>query len=200
MRRAVIVCAGASLATVVALLVTGCGGSDGGIPVPLLVKAPPQHAELDWLERYPSQAPVLVFGVRSLSVTATGWTAAVSVENRSGVGWKAGDAQLAAERSFGLMLFPTGDLKELDRRNRAHDLPAIRAATSIEPALPDVLGAHATWRGTLSAPGALAAGLYARVSFGPFVSVGTPPPGVDGAVIWITDHAYRLSRTSATDA
>ena len=71
--------------------------------------------------------------------------------------------------AFGVLLFPNDDLDELERRNRDGTLPAIRHATTYAPALPLVLRPGKTWRGTISAPGALAGGLWVRLSFGPFV-------------------------------
>ena len=40
--------------------------------------------------------------------------------------------------------------------------------------------------------GALAGGLWVRLSFGPLVAVGEPPQGAAAEVVWFTDHAYRL--------
>ena len=98
------------------------------------------------------------------------------------------------------MLFPNDDLKALEDRNRRGDLPGIRQATAYRPALPSVLRPGATWRGTISAPGALAGGLWVRISFGPFVSLSNPPPGTDSPVVWFTDHAYRLTEVAAEPA
>ncbi len=98
------------------------------------------------------------------------------------------------------MLFPNDDLDELEHRNRSGDLPAIRHATSYRPALPSVLRPGTTWRGTISAPGALAGGLWVRLSFGPFVSVGDPPDGAAPQVVWFTDHAYHLAEVAGEPA
>ena len=99
-----------------------------------------------------------------------------------------------------MLLFPNDDLRELERRNRTGDLPALRQATRYRPALPVVLQPGATWRGTISAPGALAGGLWVRLSFGLFTSVGDPPPGSEPQVIWFTDHAFRLRQIASTPA
>ena len=187
-----------------AVLVVACGaaGCAAGDPVavPATVRAPPQTARLRWEEPYPATKPALVFGVASFTVTRTGWTARISVENRSAVGWKVGDPRYAAALAFGVLLFPNDDLDELERRNRSGELPAIRHATTYSPALPRVLRPGTTWRGTISAPGALAGGLWARLSFGPFVSVGKPPEGADSFVVWFTDHAYQLDEVEADPA
>ena len=184
---------------VAAVAAAGCAAGDP-VAIPATVKAPPQNARLGWKEPYPAERPALVFGVASFTVTRSGWRATISVENRSTVGWKVGDPRYAAELAFGVLLFPNDDLDELERRNRNRDLPAIRPATMYSPARPRVLRPGATWRGTISAPGALAGGLWARLSFGPFVSVGKPPEGADSLVVWFTDHAYHLDEVEADPA
>jgi hypothetical protein len=189
----------ASLAAVLALLGAGCGSSGSGA-VPAVVRAPPQEATLGWEEPYPAEKPALVFGVHSFRVTRAGWAADISIANRADVGWEVGDARLEAGLQFGVMLFPDNDLKKLEDRNRRGDLPGIRQATSYLPALPSVLRPGSTWRGTISAPGALAGGLWVRISFGPFVSVSSPPAGAASPVVWFTDHAYQLTEVSTQPA
>lgn len=171
------------------LLVAGCGGSDETVEA--VQAAGPQEHVLDWRERYPPTGPGLVFVVRSLSVTEDGWTAEIGVENRSGVHWELPEAEAAFRRTFGLMLFATGDLAELDASDA---LPPVRRGRSFRPAFPTFLAAGETWSGRMSAPGSLPAGRYARVVFGPFTSVAKPPEGMEKKVIWITDHAQRLRR------
>jgi hypothetical protein len=184
--------------SLVGLAVAGCGSNNPAVPT--TVKAPPQTARLAWEEPYPANGAALVFGVSSFTVTRDGWTANVSVENKSQVGWEVGDPRRAAERTFGVLLFPNDDLGELDRRNRNGDLPAIRPATSYRPALPPVLQPGKTWKGTIAAPGALAGGLWVRLSFGTFASVGKPPEGAQPQVVWFTDHAHQLDQIAADPA
>ncbi len=173
-----------------ALAAAGCGTTvEPYVPA---VRAPPQEATLDWVERYPAEQPALLFGVRSFAVTATGWRAEISIENRSGVGWEVGAGRSTIERAFGVLLFPDDDLDELERRNRDGTLPTIRPAGTYEPALPQVLGPGKSWSGTISAPGPLAGGLWVRLSFGPFTSIGDPPAGAEPHVVWFTDRTYRL--------
>jgi hypothetical protein len=184
--------------SLVAVAVAGCGSTNPAVPT--TVKAPPQTARLAWEEPYPTDGAALVFGVSSFTVTSNGWTADVSVENRSRVGWEVGDPRRAAERAFGVLLFPNDDLDELDRRNRNGDLPAIRPATSYRPALPPVLQPGKIWKGTIAARGALAGGLWVRLSFGTFASVGKPPEGAQPQVVWFTDHAHQLDQVAADPA
>ena len=68
----------------------------------------------------------------------------------------------------------------------------LRPARTFEPALPTELARDDSWRGTVGADGALAAGRYVRVVFGPFVTEDEPPEGMPTQFFWITDHAYRL--------
>jgi hypothetical protein len=155
------------------------------------VAASPQSASLDWRETYGTPGEEIVFTVESLEVTSTGWNAHVGIENRSSVGWELAPGA-TAEGSFGLQLFETGDEQELERRNQSGTLPAVREADRFEPELVPILEPKASWRGRISAPGALVAGSWARVVFGTLVAVGKPPEGLNDVVVWITDSAYRL--------
>ena len=130
MRRAL---AASLLLALAAVAAAGCASSDGGVTVPATVRAPPQTAQLGWKEPYPAEQPALVFGVSSFTVTRTGWTAEISVENRSDIAWEVGDPRTAAQLAFGVLLFPNDDLDELERRNRDGTLPAIRHATTLRP-------------------------------------------------------------------
>ena len=197
MRRGLLI---APLLAAAALGLAGCGTTGEPATVPARLAAPPQTAKLDWLEPYTAKAPALVFGVTAFAVTADGWSADISVENRSDVGWKIVDRRHEDELGFGVMLFPTGDQKDAERLNNSLSLPTIRAATAYRPELPVVLEPGTTWRGTISAPGALAGGLWVRIAFGPFSSVGEPPKGVQTPVNWFTDHTYQLEEVAAVPA
>lgn len=172
------------------LLAAGCG-SDGAPPV-IPSAAPAQAVELTWVERSPATGPALVFRVHRFAVTDDGWESEVEIENRTGIPWGLGDDPVAVEQSFGIMLFATGGMDELEARNRDGSLPGLRAARRFVPELPGRLAPGATWRGTISAPGPLAAGRWVRVAFGPLTAVGDPPDGMPSQFVWITDHAYRL--------
>lgn len=156
------------------------------------VPASPQSAILDWRETFGPKGEQLVFSVESLQVTPTGWRARVSVMNDTTAAYEVGDPRATLDRSFGLMLFASGDKRELEERNLSRTLPAVRPALRYEPSLPAVLEAGDSWSGTISAPGALVARSWVRVVFGALVVVGKPPEGVEDTVVWITDHAYRL--------
>ena len=179
------------LAAAVAALLAGCGrvveeraAAPGGGP------APPQSAELGWVERYGKNGAGLVFRVDELVVEADGWRARIGLENDTGVTWDVGDRALL--REFGLMLFVTGTQEELDDRNQAADLPPVRPARRYDPPLPAALAPGERWTGTISAPGSLPAGRWARVAFGWLIARDDPPDGLRSRVFWITDHAYRL--------
>jgi hypothetical protein len=191
MRRAV---PAGVLLTLVLLALTGCGAGDD--PVPVAVRAGPQSAKLNWTEPWPAKQPALVFKVASFTVTPSGWSAQISVQNTSDIGWAVGGPRYEAELAFGVMLFPNDDQEEFQDRVRNNDLPAIREATSYVPALPAVIKAGQSWSGVISAPGALAAGLWVRIAFGPLRSVGEAPDGAVPVVQWFTDHAHRLDQVA----
>jgi hypothetical protein len=184
------------LALSLALMTLGAGCGSEPIETTPVAAAPPQNATLDWVERSPPTGPALVFRVFRFAVTETGWEADVEVENTTEIVWELGADPVGVEQSFGIMLFATRGLDELERRNRDGDLPGIRPARSFEPRLAARLAPGDRWRGVVSAPGSLAAGRYVRVVFGPLVAVGDPPEGMPAQFVWITDHAYRLRRGS----
>jgi hypothetical protein len=182
-------------ATVAGFLLASSAGRLGGGDTDTApsVAAGPQTARLGWRETYGAPGEQVVFTVDTLSVTSTGWKAGVGVDNRSSVAWElAPDA--TPDGTFGLRLFETGDKDELDERNQSGTLPAVRAATRYSPELPNILEPKASWRGRISAPGALVAGSWARVVFGTLIAVGKPPEGMEEVFVWITDNAYRLRR------
>lgn len=180
-----------ALVAVVAVgLVAGCG-STGDSPL-VATAAPPQAAELAWEERSPESGPGLVFRVHRFAVTSDGWEADVEIENRSGIAWEMGEDPVAVGQSFGIMLFATDELGEVEQRSRDGELPGLRPARTFDPALPTRLAPNARWRAVVSAPGTLAAGRYVRVVFGPLIALADPPEGMPSQFVWITDHAYRL--------
>ena len=153
-------------------------------------RAEPQQAELGWREAYPAATGErLVFEVDALDVTAEGWSTTVAVTNRTAFRFEFDDGP--TDYRFGLMLFPTGDLKAVEDANREGRLPAIRPATTIEPQPPDVLRPGATWRATLSAPGSLADGSWIRVVFGTFLGEADAPEEFR-RIVWFTDRSHRL--------
>jgi hypothetical protein len=157
------------------------------------VAAGPQTVDVTWREAYGPAGQQLVFEVDRIEVTASGWNARIGITNDSSVGWElAPDA--TPDGSFGLALFETGDAKELDVRNRAGTLPAIRTATNYVPDLPRILEPGASWDGQISARGPLVAGSWVRVVFGTLVAVGNPPEEMNDTVVWITDHAVELQQ------
>lgn len=187
MRRSLVALFSAGLA----LALAGCG-SGGGLTLPPAEPAAPEVAQLDWVETYGPRGSRLVFRVERLEVRNEGWTAAVSVTNRTGTAFVLGGIEHPLDRAFGVMVFSTGDLRELEQRNRAGELPPVREASSFSPPLPGALAPGATWRSEISAGGSLPARAWVRVSFGPLVAVGAPPKGVEPRIVWITDHAYPL--------
>ncbi len=172
------------------LAAAGCGADEQVRPSEPVRPAEPQTAQLDWRETYPETGAQLRFYVDRLVVRENGWAADVAVENATSIPFQL--ATDPVELEFGLMLFASGSLEELESASRNGTLPSLRRATTIEPAPPERLAPGATWRATLSAHGSLVDGSFARVSFGPFVAVGEPPPEMEPVVVWITDKAHRL--------
>ena len=162
------------------------------------IAAPPQKAALGWHETFGSAGQRLVFTVDSLQVVPSGWRARIGIANDTTAAYYVGDpraklAQATYGEPYGLMLLATGSHAEMLRRNNEGTLPAPRPALSFDPRLPDVLEAGGSWKGTISAPGALVAGSWVRAVFGAIVAVSDKPPrGAPTEVAWITDHAYRL--------
>jgi len=155
------------------------------------VAAGPQEKDLEWRETYGPPGEQLVFTVDSLAVTQTGWRARIGVENASSVAWEL-DPGATPNGTFGLQLFKTGEPDELEERNKAGTLPAVRAATLYTPELPTILEPKASWKGQMSATGALVANSWVRVVFGTLIAVGKPPDELDERIVWITDDTYRL--------
>jgi hypothetical protein len=155
------------------------------------VAAGPQTADLEWRETYGEAGEQLIFTVDKLRVTEKGWNAHIGIENDSSVGWELVPGA-APDGSFGLQLFDTGDVDELDDRNRRRTLPAVRAASDYVPDLPPLLEPGSSWNGEISAPGALVANSFARVVFGTLIAVGKPPESLEDTLIWITDQSYQL--------
>jgi hypothetical protein len=178
------------IAVALAACVAGCTSNEEPFTVPRA--APPQEALLDWVEPTSAKPPRLVFTVRGVTVTPDGWRARVGIRNESEVAWVVGDARRPSSL-FGVMLFSTGEMDELERRNSDGELPGIREARTLSPEPPPRLEPGATWEGTISAPGALAAGRWLRVVFGPLFADGETPEGLPSPLLWISDNAHHLT-------
>ena len=156
------------------------------------VAAAPQTATLHWRETYGRAGQQLVFTVDRVQVLGRGWRAWIGIDNKTTNAYDVGSPNSALDRSYGLMLFPTHSSSDVEQRIRNGTLPPIRKAVSFAPSLPTTLEAGQRWEGTISAPGALVAGSWARVVFGTLAMVGNPPPNTPPTIVWITDHALRL--------
>ena len=164
------------------------GGNDSAKPS---TAAGPQRKQVYWRETYGDPGEQLVFTVDWIEVTETGWRARIGMKNDTKVAWALEPGALP-DGTFGVALFETGQLDELDQRNRAQTLPAVRAATSFDPELAHELEPDGSWEGVISARGALVAGSFARVVFGTLIAIGKPPEGWAQTFVWITDSAYEL--------
>ena len=182
----------ALLALAAATLLAGCGSGEPPRLPP--GPAPPQEAELHWVERYPAKGPALVFTANHFEVTRSGWRAEIGLENRTSTSWRLLEMPATG---FGLMLFPTDEVSEVETRSNGGDLPGLRAAQTFEPPLPSSLRPGGSWHGTIAAPGPLAVGLYARIVFGQLAAIGDAPAGMPAQFSWITDHSYKLEDAKA---
>lgn len=178
------------------LALAGCGGAlpEADLPVG---PAPPQRHQLDWEERSPATGEGIVYRVRSLEVTTTGWRAEIGIDNQTSVTWRLGNAvevlRAAPVGRFGLLVLSTDDHERVERANTTRQLPPIRRATSIVPALPTSLAPGALWDGTIEGTGRLPGGLWVRVSFGLMTTDDELPDGMQNGLIWFTDHAVQLA-------
>jgi hypothetical protein len=159
---------------------------------PPQVAASPQRATLGWQETYGPADEQLVFSVETLEILPGGWRAHVGVENDTSISYEIARPSATPNRTFGLMLFTTGEHAEMEELNANNELPPLRPAVGFEPRPPRILEPGASWTGTISAPGALVANSWVRVMFGALVSVGPPPEDFEDPVVWITDGTYRL--------
>ena len=183
--------AAVAIAIAVALAATACA-EETPEPKPPASAAKPQSRQLHWNERYTEGDNSIAFRVRSFDVTEGGWRADISMTNDTKTRFEVGNPGATLDRAFGVMLFGTGDLRELEQRNASNELPGIRRAERFRPALPLVLEPGATWSGTMEASGALAASRWVRVVFGALVPIGDPPESFPPALVWITDHTFQL--------
>ena len=198
MRRGLLL---APLLAAAALGLAGCGTAGDGTTVPTTLAAPPQTAKLDWLEPFPATAPALVFGVASFAVTEHGWSADISIDNRSDVGWKIVDrndqtaltsacccSRTTIRTSSSTRSTPStsrrrGPRRATSRRSRSCSSRAPRGG------------------GRCRRPARSPAASGCRFVFGPFSSVGEAPKGLPTAAItWYTDHAYHLEEVAAVPA
>src|SRR5262245_18073529 len=185
MRRAPV-----ALLALAVLALAGC--TTQAAPPPLSKPAPPQAAVLDWNEVFSAKGGATRFRVHRFVVLDDGWEADVSLTNDTDATLAIGGPKTTLGQQFGLMLFPTGDLAEMQRLNAAGDLPPIRRADDFTPPLPSTLERGETWSGTMRGRGALAAGRFVRLVFGTLVPVGEKPSGYPSRLLWITDNAYEL--------
>src|SRR5215210_3694966 len=123
-------------------LLAGCGAHREPETVPAAHPAEPQQTQLHWRESYPSSGQRLRFAVDRLVIGTDGWSAEIAVTNSTGIPFELGQP---ADLVFGVMLFKTGRLDELQDATETSGLPPLREATTIEPKPPHILGPNATW-------------------------------------------------------
>ena len=166
------------------LLVSGGERRTAGAAPP----AGPQRAELGWEERFPDSGPGMVFRAHSSPSPRTAGRR--TSRSRTARPCPAGRA---ARRATFVLVRRDALRERLAGRGRAAgpdgDLPGLRRRGPVRPPLPARLAPGRAWRGTIGARGSLAAGLYVRLVYGPFVAVGEPPEGMQPGVL--VDHRPR---------
>jgi len=106
----------------------------------------------------------LLFAVDQLEVTQGGWSVGIAVTNETGIPFEARGRDV--ELTYGVALFRTGDLEELEQAAEAGTLPPVRAASTISPLPPPILEPGATWRARLSGRTKLAAMVHVSNALG----------------------------------
>ncbi len=134
----VLVALGAALAGF-ALATNARRAQDEPSAPPTHAAAGPQKAELGWQEHFGPEGDELVFSVDSLEVLPEGWRARIALENKTSVPYEVGGPSSMAGPSFGLMLFESDQVAELEQENENGTLPASRTATHFEPSPPRLL-------------------------------------------------------------
>ena len=133
-----------------------------------------KKVELNWVEKLTRDKQTkLELRFDTLSTSADGWTAEVSIVNTGTAPVAVGSSQ------FGVAEFDT-------KTNFSQPLRFLRATTLI-PAPPRTLAPGKTWKGTIGGAGKPDEHLYVRIVLGPFTGVGSPQ-----AFTWITDHARHV--------
>ena len=158
--------------------------------------AAPQTASLDWVERFPADGPALVYTVEQLTIDRDGWKVKLGIENKTDRRYAIPSVTDPAGRTFGVMMFESGELEDLTTRSKTGDYPVLRPAQTVVPPLPAVLDPGDAWHGTIAAQGSLPAEKWLRVVLGPMTVVGDVPKDVPTDVVWITDHAHLLRGAS----
>ena len=100
------------------------------------------------------------------------------------------------------MLFRTGDLDEVERRNERRDAAEHPRGDGDSPALPLMLEPGRTWRGDdVARPGRSRPGGWVRVVFGALIPVRRPAGRAPTTkLVWITDNAYQLLATESSSS
>jgi hypothetical protein len=170
----------------VAVALAACGGTERPTLAP---PAEPRTFELGWVER--TSARGFVFRVERLTVTSTGWSADVAVENRTGLDYMLQRSHRPRESMFGIVLLETASRAELRRlTSDFQKTPPFLEPERIDPPPPVSFRAGRRWRGRMIGSTVLPRGAVARLLFGRFTRLGR----IDEPeyVIWVTDHHVRL--------
>ena len=180
------------------LALTGCGAAARS-PVPAAVKAPPQTARLGWVEPYPADEAGARLRGRLVHRDArpAGRPRSRSRTPRTSAGRWA-ETRYAAAAGIRCDALPERRPEGARAAATANGRPARRSgrrrATRRRSRRPRA--GEDVERGRSRHPARSPAGLWVRISFGPFRSVGEPPDGAERRSSWFTDHAYELDEVA----
>ena len=101
--------------------------------------AAPQTASLDWAETIPGGRPGARVHGRALTIDRDGWEVTARDRERDGSTLRDPLRADPAGRTFGVMMFESGELEDLTNRSKTGDYPVLRPAQTVVPPLPAVL-------------------------------------------------------------
>jgi hypothetical protein len=169
-----------------ALASAGCGSTDH------VVWARPQTVRFHGSSDCGPKGRNIEIHVQRLVLHRDGWRVDASIVNRTGTAVQISRPHHANQVQFGVDVFETDSLAEVERRVAQRAMHDNALAERVVPPFGHVLEAGERWRGSFSGPGRFPAGRYVRIEFGRFIFPGTVPPGLDAHFYCVTDDAPRL--------
>ena len=133
--------------------------------------------------------------VRRLVVGRRSWRVDAALANRTGVALQVVRPHHLHAVEFGLDVFDTNTLGEVETRAARKALHTGALPERVVPPIAGVLQPGDRWAGSFSAPGRLPRGKYVRVVFGRFVVPGGKvPSGIAARFFCTTDDAAAVTR------
>jgi hypothetical protein len=130
--------------------------------------------------------------VQRLVLRRAGWRVYASIANHTGAAVQVSRPHHQNQVQFGVGVFETNRLEEVERRVEAGAVHNNALAERVDPPLPHALQAGERWRGSFSGRGRFPRGRYVRIEFGRFTFPGTVPRGHVARFFCVTGDAPRL--------